>query len=251
MPRDTYSMLLAELLEKARDVIALYYNVVEPLMEHPRHRENLCGCICDYDLCSSTILNIRYLMGEIEGGRVCVVGPLASDLSLKDCDVIGAPEGGIPALLIYGLKPHYVTSDLDLNPLFKPILFETPRFLLIHIHGDNFAAVYESLSKISVDKRVIVTTQVETCGCSVPLGGYTDGDRAVLTPLIMGADEVRVYGYSFDAVTTIHKSLGRDAGFKKSKLSIAKILLTEAPRALGYSIIKSDEVLVIRRSRVR
>lgn len=253
MPLDAFSTSLKKLLAKAEKAVEFYYNLVEPVMKHPRHRETLCGCICDLDLCWSSALALEELREEIEGRRVCVIGPLAFNRDLGYCEAVGAPEGGLVPLLEAGIKPLYVAGDLDLDSKLLTLLLETPRVLLAHIHGDNFYKVAEVLVKrsASVFTKIVITTQVRTCGCSVSLGGYTDGDRAVLLPIVLGAEEVVVHGYSFDRASFLHKATAVAIDYKNVKLSLASRMIKEVSAAYGYTLREvSNGVVVLKKAEI-
>lgn len=253
MPLDVFSSSLKKLLARAERAVEFYYDLVEPVMRHPRHRETLCGCICDLDLCWSSAMMLEELSREIERRRVCVAGPLAFNLDLNHCDVIGAPEGGLLPLVEAGVRPLYVTGDLDLDSKLLSLLFEIPRVLLVHIHGDNFSKVLETVKKrsVSLSTKIVVTTQVRTCGCSMSLGGYTDGDRAVLLPVVLGAKEVVAYGYVFNKASFLHKASAVAIDYKNLKLSLASRLIKEISATYGYTLREtSDGTVVLMRTEI-
>ncbi|MEM1872986.1 MAG: hypothetical protein QXF57_00125, partial [Acidilobaceae archaeon] len=146
-----------------------------------------------------------------------------------------------------GVKPLYVTGDLDVDSKLLPVLLESPRVLLAHVHGDNFSKLEEVLERGGSLRRpgLVVTSQVETCGCSMPLGGYTDGDRAVLVAMLLGAREVVIAGYSFSSAVFVHKTRAVAPEYKAVKLALASEVVREASRIYGYRLRELERGLAV------
>lgn len=225
---------------RSRRLREIYYELVEPTMGYPRHKESLASQLAPAD-CHQTCLALSMLIELMRNRRVCVTGPLAE--SVEGCDITGAPEGGLPRLISLGIAPLYVVTDLDADLKYLAISAQISPFLLVHVHGDN-AERLGQLRGILSRPGVVYTTQVEPMGCVTSLGGFTDGDRAVLLPLLAGAREVVAVGYDFSAPVHDHKSA--PASDKERKLWLAREILLRASEILGYSVEFGEKLIVFR-----
>lgn len=209
-------------------------------MGYPRHRETLAAAAAPAD-CYESHLALLELVESIRGRRICVIGPLGG--SPKNCDIIGAPEGGLPQLLSLGMSPLYLTTDLDADLKYLFMAIQATRYVLVHVHGDNMARLAQIGGLLS-RRGVIYTTQVEPLACVAGLGGFTDGDRAVVLPLIAGAREVLAIGYDFVRPSHDHKAFPSNE--KEKKLRIASEILSRASSMLGYTMEVREKLIVFK-----
>ena len=254
---------LRRLLEKAKASVSLYYRLVEPVMGHPRQAETLAVArVAPGVDCSRECVYVADLRRRLEGATTCIVGPKALALNgleglLKRCDELAAPEGGHIALLGLGLKPLYVTSDLDSSLLSVASLNHYTSYLLIHVHGDNHYRFSGIASGYSIP--VIYTSQVESPGCALAIGGYTDGDRAAVFSMAMGSMEVRMVGFGPLTKRDLEEMKRGALPFKdyiderileasRMKYELGMKLLAELARIHGYRMIRiGAKVLAFRR----
>jgi len=223
---------LRRFLGAAEALTQLYLDLVEPVMGYPRHRESIASLLGP-PTCSEECLLIGELESRIRDRVVCVAGPAGSP-GFEGCDVIGAPEGGLLALIEAGLKPLYVVGDLDVDLRILDLMIEAAEILLIHVHGDNMERV-STYSRRLRGSKVIYTSQVQTSSCVLPIGGFTDGDRALIVAMLAGAREVRALGYNFDNPVFKHKSITLEGEVKRTKLKLAAEITYRASAILGYT----------------
>jgi len=223
---------LRRFLEAAETLTQLYLDLVELVMGYPRHRESIASLLGP-PTCSEECLLIGELESKIRDRVVCVAGP-AEGSDFEDCDVIGASEGGFLALVEAGLRPLYVVGDLDADLRILDLMIEAAEILLIHIHGDNVERV-SAYSRRLRGSKVIYTSQVQTSNCVLPIGGFTDGDRALIVAMLAGAREVRAIGYNFDNPVFKHKSTTLEGEIKRVKLKLAAKIAYRASAMLGYT----------------
>ncbi|MEN2999656.1 MAG: hypothetical protein ABDH61_03690 [Acidilobaceae archaeon] len=228
--------------ERARELVGLYYEIVEPLFSFPRHRESLAHLLGPH-LCYEECITLELFREAVEGREVCVLGPLPS--TPKGCQLSGAPEGGIERALEAGLPLSFLVADLDAEERLLRLAIDTVPFLFVHLHGDNrerFLLFESSLKR----RGVIYTSQTDSIGCVLPLGGFTDGDRAVIFPMLAGARAVRVFGYDFSRPVMGRKpQVSR--GDKALKLSAAREVLRRSAELLGYDVEEGEVITLSRR----
>ncbi len=240
----SYCSILRKLLGRAIRILDLYALLVEPVMGYPRHRESIAS-LRGPPLCYDECLILEDLVSSIESSSVCITGPLGG-FKQWDCDVIGAPEGGAWSLLSLGIRPHYVTGDLDIELKALDMLLNITRTALIHIHGDNIERVLMYRERIR-SANVVYTSQIPTVTCTLPLGGFTDGDRAVVVAMLAGAREVKVAGYNFKEPSYYHKSVAFHDEVKLAKLELASKIIEWSARLLGYTVTWRDGILTLLR----
>lgn len=229
------------LRERARELVGLYYELVEPLFSFPRHRESLAHLLGP-SLCYEECITLELFRGAVEGRDVCIIGPLPSDP--RGCQLFGAPEGGMGRALEAGLPLSFLAADLDAEEGLLRLAIDTVPFLFVHLHGDNRERFlfYESSLRRG---GVVYTSQTDSVGCVVPLGGFTDGDRAVIFSMLAGAKTVRVFGYDLSRPVRGRKPLisTRD---KALKLSVAGELLRRSAELLGYEVEEGEAITFAR-----
>ncbi|MEM1969172.1 MAG: hypothetical protein QXE99_06105 [Acidilobaceae archaeon] len=241
----SYCKSLEDLGLKASRLINLYYNIVEPVLGYPRHRETIASLIGP-SMCYNECLTLASLRSTIEDNIICIIGPSQQKIDLSDCNIIAAPEGGFPIVLSTGFKPLYITGDLDLELKSLHIMISTIDKLIVHLHGDNIERVSILKQLLSSKNSIVYTSQVETIGCTIPLGGFTDGDRAILIAMLMNAREVKVKGYDFTRPVYHHKGLTLDTSEKIIKLKLAESIIIESAKILGYKLIQDKALKLLR-----
>ena len=135
-----------------------------------------------------------------------------------------AADGAVRACRERGRVPALVVSDLDgyRDDLHWALAGDAA--LVIHGHGDNLAALGEWLPRL---QPAALTAGHPAVGVAC-WGGFTDGDRAVLAALAMGAHRVRLAGFRSD---TVGPYSGRSRGrLKRRKLAWAQRILRAVAR---------------------
>ncbi len=129
---------------------------------------------------------------------VCVVGGSA-DLEyhvskLYKCRSVIAANGSSTLLLSYGVVPDVIVTDLDgsWDTLIK--CSKLGSILVVHAHGDNIHAIKSLLPHL--DNIVITCQTPPPIGYATILGGFTDGDRAIVLSLYCGY-KPKLYGMNF------------------------------------------------------
>jgi len=176
------------------------------------------------------------MLEQIVKDRVaCVFMPGDHDSSVEaatlNCDTFIAAETGILRLMDMGITPDVYVTDLDAPLEILNIALYTSKYILLHIHGDNIEKVISYINTVEPHK-LVATTQINTIN-SYPLldsFGFTDGDRAVLLPMVMGADKVIVHGYNANEP----KGKRYTSPDKKLKLSLAGLLISMYALLFGY-----------------
>lgn len=230
------------LRERAKRLVGLYYEIVEPLFSFPRHRESLAQLLGP-QTCYEECMTLEMFREAVEGKDVCVLGPLPS--APRNCQLLGAPEGGLERALEAGLPLAFLTTDLDAEERLLRMALDIVPFLFVHLHGDNrerFLFFESSLKR----NRVIYTSQSHSLGCVISLGGFSDGDRAALFPMIAGARSVRVFGYDFSKPERGRKP---EVSMKDKalKLSVAREVLMRSAELLGYDVEEGEVITFSRR----
>ncbi len=121
-------------------------------------------------------------------------------------------------LLRVGHVPDIVVTDLDGDLRTQLKAFEELSIGVVHAHGDNRHLLQEV--------RRIAGGVLGTCQCAPPrnlanFGGFTDGDRAVLMALELGAERVGLAGFDFIRARP-------DTEVKRRKLRWAQRIIEEA-----------------------
>ena len=157
---------------------------------------------------------------------VCILGPSTSS-SLEGCPALAGPEPAVHHALAQGRRLLYLTTDLDMGLRLLGMAEYGSRYKLVHVHGDN----HYRLSLARGWSGVLYTSQVDN-PYTLPVGGFTDGDRAVVVALILGAPWVRVLGFRE----------GEEAWYKdyrlqkEGKVEVAFRIIEHVAARLGYRV---------------
>ncbi len=225
-----YCGLLKNILDRFESILDGYTTIVEPTMKYPRHRELESSMEVASSSCCEKMCKILYMLyRNINGRKICIFGP--GGTSTIGCDLFAGPEGGLVNTLSAGVKMLYVTSDADSSAKLLNSMYYGALIKFYHVHGDN---LFRTKQLIMLDDNIAFTTQVETPYCFLPVGSFTDGDRAVAISMALGASRIEVRGFNFNEVLCHHK----DACFydKIIKLSLSRRILTFLSKKLGYGM---------------
>ena len=154
---------------------------------------------------------------------VCGNAPcLKSELkTIPGSSVVFAADAAADVLLINGIRPAAVFTDLDGASDCLLDMNAAGTIVVVHAHGDNIPLLKHWVPKFT--GPIVATTQ------SVPLphvhnfGGFSDGDRAVFTADALGARSITILGFDLDDTSV--------DPVKRGKLMWAKKLLA----LLGYA----------------
>lgn len=148
--------------------------------------------------------------------------------------VIIAADTAVKPLVLNGLIPDIIVSDLDGDLDSLMYAADKGSILVVHAHGDNIDRVMEYVPLFMENNyRIIGTTQVEPLGGIVNYGGFTDGDRAVYLALHHDPARLIIGGMDYGHIIgkySIFKFKENPAGYyaKIVKLEIMRDLLGEA-----------------------
>ncbi len=225
---------LCKALEPAR---ALYRGLVEESMGYSRRRELEAASMAASRVGREPCRVLAALVESIEGARVCVLGPLAEDTP-GGCETVVV----VDSLAAMGISGDVVVGDFDSVARAWPGSLGS--IILAHLHGDN---VERLLSESWIrGEGVVLTSQAFCVWPILGVGGFTDGDRAVVISLALGAREVEVHGFDFSRVACSWKTTCFPE-LKRRKLSLASRIISKAAELYNYSIGVLNEVIFLRR----
>ena len=163
-------------------------------------------------------------IANILGRDVIIAGPAAGlekDLeSLLGSEILISAGSATGRLMGLGIIPAVLVTDLDGDVGLEIEAIERGSLAFVHAHGDNRARIEEVVPRLS--KPFVPTVQCKPFGNVYNFGGFTDGDRAVLTALHFGAERIRTIGWDLDDP---FPKEGCDPDLKRRKLSWAKKVL--------------------------
>ncbi|MEK6975474.1 MAG: 6-hydroxymethylpterin diphosphokinase MptE-like protein [Candidatus Thermoplasmatota archaeon] len=146
----------------------------------------------------------------------------AAPASLFVGQVTVAADGATGRLRELGVVPHAVVTDLDGHPDALAWAAAQGSRMVVHAHGDNRPALAALVPRLG--PLVHGTHQVAPEPALEPLrnvGGFTDGDRAVMLCEELGARVGILVGFDFDAPPSAY-SHKWDPRTKPAKLAWAK-----------------------------
>ncbi len=223
-------------MERASVGLEAYRGLARPLIGAPGWRErDPPGVYTECDVICEALASI----GEDLEDGVCIAGPGVDgyDGILEECPVLAGPSAAVLTGAMAGHGLLYVTSDLDSRPLLEHLSASTARFLLVHVHSDNHYRL-----NLLGGRRLIYTGQ-ECAPRLLPAGGFTDGDRAIVLAMALGAPWVRVLGFT-GRPETWHKEY---PFYKGWKLVVARGVVEYVARGLGYFVRSLSGGMVLER----
>ncbi|MCE4606489.1 MAG: DUF115 domain-containing protein [Desulfurococcales archaeon] len=172
-------------------------------------------------------------------GNAIIIGPELSQLERhqlifpENTILIGVDGASYAFFLETGRMPDIVVSDLDGPLKMYSIIQEMGRYIVIHAHGDNIYRIAYLNSLLRYAKTVI-TTQTEDYVCIKNVGGFTDGDRAILLALTLGFNRIIVCCFSENPIFT-HKevTVSWSKETKRIKIRILYELLEKIKKVYG------------------
>ncbi len=233
-------------LKHCRSLDLIASRVESSLEAYSMYVEGVYGFSASMERLSSTLVHMDWdracrilqeLWTRLECGSVCILGPNARIERGFDC-LLAGPEPAVMHSLRLGRRLLYITTDLDVSPRLLGMADYAAVYKLVHVHGDN----HYRLPLAGGWEGVVYTSQVEAPGV-LPLGGFTDGDRAVVTAMVMGARVVRVYGFNPPVYTGY-----KDYGYHKPyKLDVALRIIRHVAGRLDYTMEMNGGLITLER----
>ncbi len=239
--------LYSEICSRAAALREAYREIVEPVMGHSRSME--LWSALEAARLHRDPWRVCTLLGRLAlnvwDARVCVLGPLTRRAPEK-CGLAVAVEGLEIAEPGLARMSRVVVGDLDSSEPHTLSRLCEDRVCFLHVHGDNLER-FKSVSELLIGNYV-PTSQAYCVWPVLGIGGYTDGDRAVLIPALLGARRIEVYGFDFSRPSRRHKAWRTDdPGLKRVKLGLARLMIEEGARRLGYALARGEGVLILSR----
>ena len=236
--------MLCKTLERLKRIlkdVGNPYDVVEYFLDYPRHRESLASMeISRRVSCDKICKELDSIKERIENSKVCVLLPGFSELKVPDdCSNVVVAETASSFLLDMGFKALAVVTDLDADIGLLSLYPYIADYLIIHIHGDNLDKVLQFVRKAG---RSIYTSQIEGIDCILGPFGFTDGDRAVLLPMLFGAKEVDVHGFYLLSP----KGKRYYTMEKMIKIRLGYLIVHYYASRLGYKITDKDPMSLVK-----
>ena len=169
------------------------------------------------------------LAAMLRGARVVVVGG-ALDRGPPGGDVLVSAGGATTALVERGICPDVMVTDLDGIVEDQVRCSRRGAVAVVHAHGDNIEALERHVPRL--EGVVLGTTQVEPFGKLRNVGGFTDGDRAVMLADALGASGIVLAGFRFDRPGRY--SFHRDPAVKVRKLGWAREIIAMSRTPVDY-----------------
>lgn len=141
--------------------------------------------------------------------------------------IVVAADGATQRLRELGVVPHLVVTDLDGEPAALKWAAQQGAHMVVHAHGDNRDALRTLVPMLG--PLVHGTHQVEPTPELAPLrnvGGFTDGDRAVVLCEDLGGRQGVLVGFDFDAPPSTY-SHKWDPATKPEKLAWAQRIIED------------------------
>ncbi|OPY31979.1 MAG: 6-hydroxymethyl-7,8-dihydropterin pyrophosphokinase [Methanomassiliicoccales archaeon PtaU1.Bin124] len=171
-------------------------------------------------LCDETCLRKR--MGrEVD---ICGNSP-GLDYELEEELLAGpviAAGSATETLMDFGIVPDMIFSDLDGYVEAEIEANANGAIAVILAHGDNMGLISKWAPRFK--GSVMLTCQCRPFGMLRNYGGFTDGDRAVMTARHLGVRTIRLHGFDF---SNPRSKPGSSAEIKIKKLAWAKRIIYE------------------------
>ena len=162
----------------------------------------------------------------ILNNKVTIVGAGISEKEIIPDGIKIAADGAVSACLERQQIPDIIVTDLDGNLLDIVSANESGSNIVLHGHGDNLSKLFEFSTKINV----ISLTTTYPSDMSNCWGGFTDGDRALMMSLSLGASSVNLVGFNFSKVG---KYTGNYSPKKLQKLDWARRIVEKCQEQTG------------------
>lgn len=140
--------------------------------------------------------------------------------------VVVAADGAVSWLRQGGLLPQLVVTDLDGDPDDLAWAARQGAAMVVHAHGDNRDAIRNLAPRLA--PLLYGTYQGPPDDALAPMqnvGGFTDGDRALVLCEALGARAVTLVGFDFDAPPSAY-SHKWDPKTKPAKLAWAERIVS-------------------------
>ncbi|AFZ70907.1 putative Rossmann fold enzyme [Caldisphaera lagunensis DSM 15908] len=236
-----YSKELKDILNRIDKIINVYTDYVEPIFKYPRHKELESSMEILPRICNENFyINIINIFEKINNSNICIVGPGDINNNISNCKIFAGPEGGLINALKNNIKFLYITGDLDLSLKLLGEMEFLSEYVFLHVHGDNYTRIR---NVYNMNYNIIYTTQVITPYCALPIGVFTDGDRAISLSMLFNAKTIEVYGFDFNNVKCYHKDYCFEE--KIEKLNISKEIIKMVAKKLNYNINFYDGKIIL------
>ncbi|MEA3137777.1 MAG: 2-amino-4-hydroxy-6-hydroxymethyldihydropteridine diphosphokinase [Thermoplasmata archaeon] len=175
---------------------------------------------------------MRDLGVEVRNRRDVVIAGCGLGLGKAKADLflgkaVVAADGATERLRELGVVPRIVVTDLDGKPEALEWAAAQGSRMAVHAHGDNRKAIAELVPRLG--PQVYGTHQLEPAPGLEPMknvGGFTDGDRAVLLCEHLGARAALLVGFEMDQPPSKY-SHEWDPKTKPRKLAWAEKIVAE------------------------
>jgi len=177
--------------------LPIYRDILED-MHYSKKNDEKCARELALLLKDRRPVSLDSIRKEISGKQVVVTGGGITERAIDSIpDVpIFASGSSIRSLMERARTPMMIFTDLDGDLRAQRKACSNGSIAVIHAHGDNIARLKEVER---FEREVIGTCQCEPISPLLNFGGFTDGDRAVAFALEMGASEITLVGFRFDA----------------------------------------------------
>ena len=195
----------------------LYQAILDDFGFSSARDEEAANLLADLMREREQVLNVA--QARVAGRMVVVFGNAPSlDRELDGLQereaVFIAADGATAVLLMHGIVPDIVVTDLD-GP-FPAILKanQMGSIVVVHAHGDNLDALKKYVPQL---ERIIGTVQCRPPPGLYDFGGFTDGDRCVFLAQELGATSIKLVGFDYEDESVTPR--------KRKKLAWAKRLI--------------------------
>ena len=224
------------------------YNIIEEFLPYPRHKESFALAEVSKRIsCDNICKTLNYVREALEGSpEVCVILPGLKSSKIHELSHFCkksyiVAETASTFLRDKGIKGLIIVTDLDASEDLVTSYSYISRYFFIHIHGDNFIKVLDLLDNGDITKRAVFTTQIKGQDCILGPFGFTDGDRAVLIPMLFNVKKIYVYGYD------LSKPRGKRYYTleKMAKVKLGYLIIHYYASRLGYKIVDMKNFLAL------
>lgn len=191
----------------------------------------------------SNITNIEKLIKEsdvvIFGAGPSLKSTLHNNLDFLKKKLIISADGATSALLEYNITPDIIITDLDGEISDQVNANSNNSIAIIHSHGDNIKTLKNNIEKFNGE--ILGTTQLNPKKFKnlYNFGGFTDGDRAVLTASHFGAKNIFLIGFDFNNKIGEYSNIqNKDINKKLLKLEWCKKIINQEAKRKNIIFIR-------------